>query len=187
MYRERARESSHYGSLGEKHKITPHYFLCPAWTSLKTLSSFTLSTKLIWRNLSEIPRHTGRSYSQRNNTWNIDRGKSCPRKCFFLMLSWVKLSWVKVCSQTKQGEKKIPHEATCTALYSSVSFSPLRCLFNIAELLWSLLVYKQKQRKMCRSSWTHTLNSLPCAVRFNENLGFKIKFKPWINNKYFRM
>ncbi len=136
--------------LGEKHKITPHYCLCPAWTSLNTLSSFTLSTKLIEETCLKSPSHW-EELSQRNNIWNIDRGKSCPRKCFFLMLSWVKF-----CSQTKQGEKKLPHEATCTALYSSVSFSPLRCLFNITELLWSLLVYKQKQRKKCRSSWTHS-------------------------------
>ncbi len=156
MYRERARESSHYGFLGEKQKITPHYFLCPAWTSLKTVFSFTLSTKLLWWNPSEIPRHTGRSYSQRNNTWNIDRGKSCPRKCFpsDAELSETELSEILLSDKTWRDKATAWSNMYC--LYSSVSFSPLRCLFNITELLWSLLVYKQKQRKKCRSSWTHS-------------------------------
>ncbi len=70
------------------------------------------------------------------------------------------------------------HVLLCTLLSLSLLYVVCLISLNYCGLCW----YTNRNRGRSAGHLEHTLNSLPCAVRFNEDLGFKIKFKPWIIN-----
>lgn len=92
------------------------------------------------------------------NTWNIDGGKGCPRKYFFLMQSGVRLARALLSDKTRRKKSWMKLPLLC--IISSVSFSPL----SLCGISW----YKQSQSQRERSttSWTH-INTLNITMKSN--------------------